>query len=123
MPGAPDSGPSKAPRPTARTPQERFSDFELKLMDIDSEHLGIPEQDYDATVRMPSSEYQRIVRDLTSIGDTVVVSATKDGVKFSTQGDVGTANITLKQNVTAEKKDDQVEITLNEPVALTFALR
>lgn len=92
-------------------------------MDIDSEHLGIPEQDYDATVRMPSSEYQRIVRDLTSIGDTVVVSATKDGVKFSTQGDVGTANITLKQNVTAEKKDDQVEITLNEPVALTFALR
>lgn len=26
--------------------QEKISDFELKLMDIDSEHLGIPDTDY-----------------------------------------------------------------------------
>lgn len=35
-------------------------------------------------------------RDLASIGDTVLVSATKEGIKFSTSGDVGTANITLR---------------------------
>jgi hypothetical protein len=46
------------------------SDFELKLMDIDSEHLGIPDTEYSATVQLPSSEYQRICRDLSSIGDT-----------------------------------------------------
>jgi len=103
--------------------QERFSDFELKLMDIDSEHLGIPDTDYAAIVRMPASEYQRIVRDLSSIGDTVVISATKDGVKFSTTGDVGSANITIKQSTSADKKDDQVDIRLQEPVALNFALR
>ena len=45
---------------------------------------------------MPSSEYQRIVRDLASIGDTVNISATKEGIKFSTAGDIGTANITLR---------------------------
>lgn len=39
-------------------------------MDIDSEHLGIPDTDYAATIHMPSSEYQRICRDLSSIGDT-----------------------------------------------------
>lgn len=39
-------------------------------MDIDSEHLGIPDTDYAATVTLPSSEYQRICRDLSSIGDT-----------------------------------------------------
>ena len=72
------------------------SDFDLKLMDIDSEHLGIPETEYSATIRMPASEYSRIVRDLSSIGDTVTISATKEGVKFSTQGDVGTANITIR---------------------------
>lgn len=45
---------------------------------------------------MPASEYQRICRDLASIGDTVQISATKEGVKFTTSGDVGTANITLR---------------------------
>lgn len=39
-------------------------------MDIDSEHLGIPEAEYDATVKLPAGEFQRIVKDLASIGDT-----------------------------------------------------
>jgi hypothetical protein len=39
-------------------------------MDIDSEHLGIPDTEYSATITMPSGEYQRICRDLSSIGDT-----------------------------------------------------
>jgi proliferating cell nuclear antigen len=29
---------------------DRISDFDLKLMEIDSEHLGIPETEYSATV-------------------------------------------------------------------------
>ncbi|GBF89873.1 proliferating cell nuclear antigen [Raphidocelis subcapitata] len=103
--------------------EDRVSDFELKLMDIDSEHLGIPDTDYCATVTMPAGEYARICKDLSSIGDTVVISATKDGVKFTTSGDVGTANVTVRQNTTADKKEDQTIIDLKEPVALTFALR
>jgi hypothetical protein len=50
--------------------QERISDFEMKLMDIDSEHLGIPETEYEAIVRMPSAEFARICKDLSTIGDT-----------------------------------------------------
>uniref|UniRef100_A0A7S0RYP4 DNA sliding clamp PCNA n=1 Tax=Chlamydomonas leiostraca TaxID=1034604 RepID=A0A7S0RYP4_9CHLO len=103
--------------------QERISDFDLKLMSIESEQLGIPDQDYSAEVKMPSSEYQRICRDLASIGDTVLVSATKEGVKFSTTGDVGTANVTLRHTQTADKPEEQTFIDLHDPVALTFALR
>lgn len=103
--------------------QDRVSDFDLKLMSIESEHLGIPEQDYAADTLMPASEYQRIVRDLASIGDTVMISATKEGVKFSTSGDIGTANITLRQTTSSDKEEEQVAIDLKEPVALTFALR
>lgn len=103
--------------------QDRISDFEVKLMDIDSEHLGIPDTEYMVTVRMPSHEYQRICRDLASIGDTVQISATKDGVKFTTSGDIGTANVTQRQNTTCDKVEDQTIIDLKEPVSLTFALR
>ena len=118
--------------------QDKISDFEMKLMDIDSEHLGIPEAEYHAIVKMPSSEFARICKDLSSIGDTgnqlcssalevfvnvwlfcwesyadncwcfvvyveVVISVTKEGVKFSTKGDIGTANIVCRQNTSVDK--------------------
>ena len=53
--------------------QDKISDFEMKLMDIDSEHLGIPEAEYHAIVRMPSAEFARICKDLSGIGDTGIV--------------------------------------------------
>lgn len=54
--------------------QDKIADFEMKLMDIDSEHLGIPDAEYQAIVRMPSSEFARICKDLSSIGDTGTVA-------------------------------------------------
>lgn len=50
--------------------QDRISEFELKLMDIDSEHLGIPDTEYKCNIRMPAAEFQRIIRDLGVLGDT-----------------------------------------------------
>ena len=41
-------------------------------MDIDSEHLGIPDQEHEATVKMPAQEFLRICKDLSTIGDTGV---------------------------------------------------
>ncbi|KAL5973540.1 hypothetical protein ACLOJK_030191 [Asimina triloba] len=103
--------------------QDKIADFEMKLMDIDSEHLGIPDAEYHAIVRMPSAEFARICKDLGSIGDTVVISVAKEGVKFSARGDIGTANIVCRQNTSVDKPEDATIIEMNEPVALTFALR
>ena len=52
----------------------------------------------------------------------VSISVSKDGVKFSTTGDIGAANITCRQNTSVDK-DEQTIIELQEPVTLTFALR
>lgn len=49
---------------------DRISEYDIKLMDIDQEHLGIPDTEYSATVTMPSSEFQRICRDLMSISES-----------------------------------------------------
>ncbi|CAI0392986.1 unnamed protein product, partial [Linum tenue] len=103
--------------------QDKIADFEMKLMDIDSEHLGIPDAEYQAIVRMPSAEFMRICKDLATIGDTVVISVTKEGVKFSARGDMGSANIVLRQNTTVDKPEEATIIEMNEPVSLTFALR
>mmetsp|Transcript_2420 Transcript_2420/g.5673 ORF Transcript_2420/g.5673 Transcript_2420/m.5673 type:complete len:266 (-) Transcript_2420:316-1113(-) len=103
--------------------QDKISDFEMKLMDIDSETLAIPDQTYTAVVKMPSAEFQRLCRDLSSIGDTVHIAVTKEGVRFSTTGDIGSANITCRQNTSVDKEEEQTTVQITEPVTLSFALR
>merc|ERR1719204_1391643 len=113
--------------------QKRYSNFELKLNDIDAEQLGIPDTDYGTTVKMPSGEFQRICRDLAAIGDTVTISATKQGVQFAVDGDIGAGSMMIKDmamqvpahNVDddGEREDNGVRIQLEESVQQTFSLR
>jgi proliferating cell nuclear antigen len=44
-------------------------------MDIDSEHLGIPDTVYDATIKMPSAEFQRICKDMANLSETGMLPA------------------------------------------------
>jgi len=101
---------------------DRTSDFDMKLMNLDQEHLGIPETDYACTVKMPSGEWSRIVRDLSQFGESIVISCVKKGVQFSSTGDVGTANVKLGQTSSSDG-EDSISIDLQEPVTLTFAAR
>ena len=39
-------------------------------MDIDQEHLAIPDTEYAATVGMPSAEFSRICRDLNALSES-----------------------------------------------------
>lgn len=133
---------------------DRISEYDIKLMDIDQEHLAIPDTEYSATIEMPSVEFQRICRDLNALsesgmcsspvrraqarilafscmtmsnkltnGNTVVIEATKEGVKFSCQGDIGNGSVTVRQHTNVEKPEQNVTIDLTEPVALTFSLK
>merc|ERR1712064_163795 len=55
-------------------------------------------------------------------GETMQMSASKEGIKFSVAGDVGSGNVLLKPRE-AEKPEDKVTLTVHEPVTATFALR
>lgn len=68
-----------------------------------TEHLGIPETRYDAEVALPSSEFNRIIRDLKEMGESIRIEATKEGVTFTANGDIGKGAVTLKHNADAKK--------------------
>nr|ODN93869.1 proliferating cell nuclear antigen (pcna) [Cryptococcus depauperatus CBS 7841] len=84
--------------------EDRVGEYEMKLMDIDQEHLGIPDTQYDATVSMSSAEFSRICRDLTVLGESVKIEVTKEGVTFSSDGEVGKGTVLLRQNAGRESK-------------------
>jgi len=102
---------------------DRISEYEIKLMDIDQEHLGIPETEYAAAISMPSAEFQRICRDLIQLSESVSIEASKEGVKFSCSGDIGSGSVTLRQHNNVDKPELSTKIELTEPVALTFSLK
>lgn len=76
--------------------QDRIGEYEMKLMDIDAEHLGIPDTVYDAEIDLSSAEFARIIRDLKELGESVKIEVSKEGVRFSADGDIGSASVTLK---------------------------
>ena len=53
----------------------------------------------------------------------VNIEASKDGVRFSCQGDIGSGSVTIRQNSNVEKPEQDVKIALSEPVSLTFSLK
>ncbi|KAK6517761.1 proliferating cell nuclear antigen [Arthrobotrys conoides] len=103
--------------------QDRLSEYDIKLMDIDQEHLGIPETEYAATITLPSAEFQRICRDLSALSESVSIEANKDGVKFACSGDIGNGSVTLRPHTNVEDDEKSTKIELTEPVNLTFSLK
>eukprot|EP00210_Caulerpa_lentillifera_P001915 g1842.t1 len=99
------------------------SKFELSLMEILAEKLTIPKSSYPVQISMPSVAFAKIVRDLSSIGDSIVISVTKRGVNFSTVGSIGKAEITCSPHKSDDMDTDDVTIEMTEAVSAQFAAK
>jgi len=108
-----------------KSPEEdKVANFSLKLMDIDSEHLGIPETDYKTKVKISAGEFQRICRDLAVLGDTLTIGVVKDNVRFSVNGEIGKGEMVLRSTPAADGDESEATIIdCMEPVVQTFAMR
>ncbi|KAH1216020.1 Proliferating cell nuclear antigen [Glycine max] len=93
--------------------QDKISDFEMKLMDIDNEYLGILEVYHVIGLLM----FDCFVVGCFVVYVEVVILITKEGVKFSTKGDIGTTNIVCKQNTSMDKPEEASIIEMNEPLS------
>ncbi|KAJ8585694.1 proliferating cell nuclear antigen [Rhizopogon salebrosus TDB-379] len=83
---------------------DRIAEYDMKLMDIDAETLGIPDTEYDARVTMTAAEFTRIVRDLSQLGESVRIEVSKEGVRFASEGEAANGSILLKQTESAREK-------------------
>lgn len=102
---------------------DRVSDFQLRLMDLEVEHLEVPDTEYLAIVKLPSKLFSETIKNLITMGETCSISVSKKGIRFGVGGDMGTGNITLKQSDGAEKDEERITIEMSEPVEAVFALQ
>ncbi|KAG1449557.1 hypothetical protein G6F56_008608 [Rhizopus delemar] len=102
---------------------DKVSSYDLKLLDIDSEHLGIPDTTYDANIQMPSVKFQEIVRDLSTLSDSITIECTKEGIKFSADGEIARGSVTVKASSSVDDEDESTTIELQQSVAMSFAVK
>ncbi|XP_068238739.1 proliferating cell nuclear antigen-like [Palaemon carinicauda] len=103
--------------------QQKKSKYVMKLMNLDQEYLNIPDIDHNCTIRMPSNEFSLICRDLSQFGDSIDITCIKDSVKFSTAGDIGTANIKFTKTSSEDNKERTVKVEAQKPIKMTFSCR
>ncbi|XP_006457536.1 hypothetical protein AGABI2DRAFT_196191 [Agaricus bisporus var. bisporus H97] len=94
---------------------DRIAEYEMKLMDIDADTLGIPDTAYEAKVTMPVAEFARIVRDLSQLGESVRIEVSKEGARFTSEGEAANGNVLLKHSsgkigkVTTQEPEEEEE--------------
>lgn len=118
----------KKPKPSkkrsaapVRGPLSKRQTYELRMMDLDVEQLGIPEQEYQATFSMPSAEFTKIIKDLLIIGESVTIDVKKSGVTFSAEGEIGKSQVHLEKGEAIGDSDESFDLQVNDPIELSFA--
>lgn len=100
----------------------RTASYYMNLMDIDSEHLAIPETPYSSSIKMKSSEFTRIVKDLSGFGDNVSLTVKEGLFILETKGDTGTATVQVKQDKTAKSQLEWTDIECAEDTTMMLSL-
>lgn len=72
--------------------------FQLPLMDIDSNLLNIPDSEYDADITIKSSVIKDIADELSIFDEKINIIMDQDTVQFKTSGSEGNMTITLNNN-------------------------
>jgi proliferating cell nuclear antigen len=61
--------------------------YKLDLMDLDEEVLEIPPAEFETIITMPSSDFQKICRDMDNLAETVEIKSVGSKIIFACKGD------------------------------------
>ena len=101
----------------------KTQDVTVKLMDIDSEHLGIPDQEYAVVCEMPANEFQKTCKDLAMFSDSINITATKAGITFTGKGESGSSVVQFNNSGSADNENEGVSVEVREPVNVNFSIK
>jgi len=99
---------------------KKVSEFVMNLMDIDSEHLEIPGAEYNCSIKIPSTELTRLVKDLQTFGDTCSFAVKDEQLTLEVKGDLSSAAMIVKNDKTSKLV---TEIECGAPTTLLLALK
>ena len=98
-------------------------EFNLTLMTIESDSLGIPDSEYPTIIKMSSSEFVKLCKDLTPLTESIKIECSGEKeAKISYSGKTGNGSIKLRKHL-ADKEDDFIDINHDEDICSTFGIQ
>lgn len=67
--------------------KNQVTNYNLNLMEIDVEDLNIEPEEFKSEISMPSSDFQKIIKDIAGLSDTIEIKSIGNKLIFSCNGD------------------------------------
>lgn len=75
--------------------KNRSTKLQLKLLDLDHKRIEVPSTEFQNVITLPSSDFQRICRDMQNIGDKITISNHGTYIKLMCKGDFADQTTTI----------------------------
>jgi len=74
--------------------------FRLKLMDVDTEVLNMPDIEFDSIITLPSTYFQRLCKDMSNISELITIQSIQQKLVLSCKGDFASQETTIDDSTT-----------------------
>jgi proliferating cell nuclear antigen len=99
-----ESDPSKLRIKLENVEKQQTCSYTLNLMDLNNQEVKIPNQTFEQYITMPSSDFQKICRDMSNLTDVLEIRYIKNQLIFKGDGDFADSEIVISENANGEIK-------------------
>jgi proliferating cell nuclear antigen len=97
--------------------------FKLRLLDINDDRLKVPNVEMTTCITMASVDFQRLIRDMLTVGSVLRVRVKKGEVIFETSGDFATQRTILEtsEDTKVNESDDEIDLSFSLKLLSLFS--
>jgi len=95
--------------------------FKLNLLDIQNEEINIPPAIFETELTLPSSDFQKIIRDMTNIGENIEIKSIGNTLMLNCEGDFANQETILAE--TQNGLNFSVSQKVELPIQGVFSLK
>ena len=74
-----------------------MTNYKLNLMDLNEEQISIPPAAFESIITLPSSDFQKICRDMSNLSDTIEIKSVGSNLIFSCSGNFASQETIIGQ--------------------------
>jgi proliferating cell nuclear antigen len=116
-----ESDPNKLGIKMENSDKATTTNYFLKIFDTNVEEIRIPDLSFTSTIHMPSTDFQKICRDMNVLGEKMEITSSGSNLIFRCMGDFAEQETVIADNQASMKV--QTKGTTNEIVQGVFQLK
>jgi proliferating cell nuclear antigen len=91
--------------------KNQVTNYSLNLMEIDIEKIDIESEKFESEISMPSADFQKIIKDIAGLSDTIDIKSVGNKLMFSCEGDFASQDTEIgetQNGITFTKNSDKI---------------